>query len=142
MGLAKQITKIVHEHSFFGLLLVSAILISIILLLGTPLTIILLFTLGLFFSVKLNGIIKKITKKQRPSNTPKTMDYSFPSNHAQTTSYLLAFFSMVKPITIILTLPLFLFVSYSRVRGKHHYLTDVVGGSVIGIIVGILFAIA
>jgi membrane-associated phospholipid phosphatase len=99
---------------------------------GSNIIIILISIVGLIFNKLVNDYLKTFFKTKRPKNTPETRDYSFPSLHSQLSSYLLAFFFMQNALTLIVTLPVYLIVVYQRLRGKHHYVNDVVVGTLLG----------
>jgi membrane-associated phospholipid phosphatase len=62
--------------------------------------------------------------------------FSFPSNHAANTAAAAAFFQILYPRSGWLSWPLVLAIGMSRVYIGAHYLTDVVGGWVVGGLIG------
>lgn len=62
--------------------------------------------------------------------------YSFPSNHALNTAAAAAFLHVLYPVTGWISWPLVLLIGVSRVYVGGHYLTDVLGGWVIGGVLG------
>lgn len=62
--------------------------------------------------------------------------FSFPSNHAANTAAAAAFFQILYPRSGWLSWPLVLAIGLSRVYIGAHYLTDVLGGWVVGGLIG------
>ena len=62
--------------------------------------------------------------------------YSFPSNHAANTASAAAFFHILYPRTGWISWPLVAAIGISRVYIGAHYLTDVVGGWIVGGLIG------
>ena len=62
--------------------------------------------------------------------------FSFPSNHAANTAAAAAFFQILYPRSGWLSWPMVLAIGMSRVYIGAHYLTDVVGGWVVGGLIG------
>lgn len=62
--------------------------------------------------------------------------FSFPSNHAANTAAAAAFFQILYPRSGWISWPLVLAIGVSRVYIGAHYLTDVVGGWMVGGLVG------
>jgi membrane-associated phospholipid phosphatase len=62
--------------------------------------------------------------------------FSFPSNHAANTAALAAFLQVLYPKSGWITWPIVAFVGFSRVFIGAHYVTDVLGGWMLGGIIG------
>lgn len=62
--------------------------------------------------------------------------FSFPSNHAANTAALAAFLHVLYPKSGWITWPIVAFVGFSRVFIGAHYVTDVLGGWMLGGVVG------
>jgi undecaprenyl-diphosphatase len=66
--------------------------------------------------------------------------FSFPSNHALNTAAAAAFLQVLYPVTGWISWPLVALIGFSRVYVGGHYVTDVLGGWVIGSAIGAGFA--
>lgn len=62
--------------------------------------------------------------------------FSFPSNHAANTAALAAFLHVLYPKSGWITWPIVAFVGFSRVFIGAHYVTDVLGGWMLGGVIG------
>ncbi|QPD03516.1 MAG: hypothetical protein Nkreftii_001290 [Candidatus Nitrospira kreftii] len=62
--------------------------------------------------------------------------FSFPSNHAANTAALAAFLHVLYPKSGWITWPIVAFVGFSRVFIGAHYVTDVLGGWILGGVIG------
>lgn len=62
--------------------------------------------------------------------------FSFPSNHAANTAALAAFLQVLYPKSGWITWPIVAFVGFSRVFIGAHYVTDVLGGWMLGGVIG------
>ncbi|MBK9308820.1 MAG: phosphatase PAP2 family protein [Nitrospira sp.] len=62
--------------------------------------------------------------------------FSFPSNHAANTAALAAFLHVLYPRSGWITWPIVAFVGFSRVFIGAHYVTDVLGGWMLGGVIG------
>ncbi len=134
------IFRLIHERPGTGMVLLLAFLFAFIILFGAGFASFFLFVIGFFANNFLNRFMKNFFKHDRPRKTPQTMDYSFPSFHAQITSYISAFFFLQNPLTVIVTVPIYFIVVYQRISGKHHYPRDVAVGTFIGVCLGFVFS--
>ena len=62
--------------------------------------------------------------------------FSFPSNHAANTASAAAFFQVLYPRSGWISWPLVAAIGMSRVYIGAHYLTDVIGGWIVGVVIG------
>lgn len=93
-------------------------------------------------------VLKEWVARVRPCNvlpdvlTPlgPTGSYSFPSNHALNNFAVATFFSLIYPNLNYLLYTVASLIALSRVYLGLHYPSDVLGGAVIGILFGYLFA--
>ena len=107
-----------------------------------------IFILALLFGTVINEDIKNIVQRERPEGaivgaalTP--VNYSFPSQHAQTAFMLAALATALLGIKYGLFAYIFAgYVALSRMYLGVHYLTDVAAGAVIGIVIGELAMLA
>ncbi|PIO00274.1 hypothetical protein COT72_01045 [archaeon CG10_big_fil_rev_8_21_14_0_10_43_11] len=129
------VSRVIHEYAFYGMFVVCLLLVLFAVLLGMSFVAALVFVLGLPISMYANKYLKNAFKTSRPRNTPQTMDYSFPSNHTQTVTYVLVFLGVHAPFTLVFTLPLFIALVFHRLQGKHHHLQDIIGGVLFGSII-------
>lgn len=95
-----------------------------------------------------NWAFKKTVQRPRPAETQGLQvqvrapfgGYSFVSNHATNMFNFATFVAVIFPV---MTLPLFTLatlIGYSRIYNGVHFPTDVIGGAVLGVIVGIFCA--
>ena len=92
--------------------------------------------------------LKRIIKRKRPAvyKSSKLLimtglgpdKYSFPSAHSFTAFQLIPISFIMFSWTGIIFVFYALMVGFSRIFQKHHFLTDVLGGASLGIIIGIL----
>lgn len=134
--------KIFEEATFFGGLGFYAFLIILFFVIGKTNYSIKLF-LSLIIIYFLTFIIRLFYFKSRPKkeeyrNFLEKIDASsFPSVHAARATFLCFFSILVLNLTLyvnILIFVLFFLVLYSRIYLKKHYLIDVIGGVILGII--------
>ncbi len=101
---------------------------------------------GLFlFGDLLGAQIKHLTARVRPCHiltgihqlTGCGGTFSFPSNHALNTAAAAAFAQVLYPVTGWVTWPIVAAVGFARVYVGAHYVTDVLGGWVIGGVLGV-----
>jgi undecaprenyl-diphosphatase len=95
-----------------------------------------LIGVGDFFGAQLKHVVQRI----RPCHVLSSLHqlvacggtFSFPSNHALNTAAAAAFLQVLYPVTGWVTWPIVLLAGVSRVYVGAHYVTDVLGGWVIG----------
>ncbi len=92
-------------------------------------------------------VIKELVGRVRPCNaltdviTPlgPTGTFSFPSNHALNNFAVAAFFSLIYPKLKFILYGAATLIAISRVYLGLHYPSDILGGAIIGVIIGLLF---
>lgn len=96
------------------------------------------------------AVIKSFTRRRRPvGNKADNLSlgpdkFSFPSGHVSRAFYILYFFTRLYPINKIFVPPLLAWcfmVSFSRILLRRHHLLDVIVGSLLGILEGILLSL-
>lgn len=95
-------------------------------------------SLGLAFAVYPK--LKRITARERPCeksafvpDCQQPLDrYSFPSGHAMTAAAFGFPIVVVAPASLPIVMAGFALVSWSRIALGHHYLSDIVGGAILG----------
>lgn len=105
--------------------------------------------LGLFIDIVMVAVAKAYFRRKRPPrniyNDPIaniSMDvFSFPSGHASRSVFVAYFFTRLWPVHFIL-IPLFIVwsvaVCLSRLLLNRHYILDILGGALLGILNGLL----
>ena len=91
----------------------------------------------LFFSMWLNNFLKNAFKLERPpEGLIEVSGYGFPSGHAQNSATFWGYLAVVTRSlsVIVLAVILIILISYSRLYLNVHYLMDVVGGILIGLL--------
>lgn len=143
MQFKKYISIIFQDISIFGSLVFYLFLCVLFFLLDEiTLTIKLLSGLiMLYIIVNITRVVyfKERPQKQNYNNIIEKIDASsFPSMHASRASLLFfILYNYIRDIYLItLFFIIFILVCYSRIYLKKHYLIDVLGGIIIGIIVG------
>lgn len=102
--------------------------------------------LGLFLDIIVVAVLKAITRRRRPAvnDDPFAIGpdkYSFPSGHASRSFFVLYFFTQLWPISVLCTPPLVAWwfaVCLSRLLMRRHHLLDVVVGTFVGLLEGIV----
>ena len=136
-----MINYLVHERAKLSLLLVISLLLIISSLNNVEIKKYILFFIGLVFTYSFNNFLKNYFKKERPRKTLKTLDYSFPSKHAQVTSFILTFFYLTFQASLIITIPVYLVAIYNRIKYKHHYIEDIIAGTLLGVVIGLILGV-
>lgn len=93
-------------------------------------------------SLSVGVVLKLYFHTARPSPYKSRLSlfrYGFPSLHSITSVGAVVFVYFIDPRLSFVLLPVCLFYIYSRLVGKYHTRLDVVGGSVIGVILGFVF---
>lgn len=100
-----------------------------------------LVTISLWY---LGAALKFLIRKDRPvdrNDNLKLRDrYTFPSMHALTISSASVYIYMHNFLFGLVMFSISFIIMYSRVRTKMHYITDVIGGFLIGITLTLIFA--
>ncbi len=105
---------------------------------------------GLIVLVDFIGLqIKNLTARPRPCHALEQINlligcggtFSFPSNHAVNTATAAAFFQVLYPASGWISWPLVAIIGFSRVYLGGHYVTDVLGGWLIGAVLGTVAAL-
>jgi undecaprenyl-diphosphatase len=105
--------------------------------------------LAIALTFALNDIVlKTLFKRPRPYEGNPDADplpfppesYSFPSGQSATASTMAVITILFYPVPVVMVggLLSMLIVGFDRIYTRHHYLSDVLGGFVVGIVVGIL----
>ena len=92
-----------------------------------------------------NGILKNVVARSRPCwinkdwqmliSIPK--DYSFPSGHTQASVIAATILTLYKKKWGIVVIPLTVIIAFSRLYLYVHFPTDVLGGALLGLIIGL-----
>ncbi len=118
------------------------------LLIGKNKLIAAVFLFALLFGTVINEDLKDLVRRERPDGAVvaayvSPINYSFPSQHAQTAFMLAtlvaAYFGWRYGL---ITYPAAALIAMSRMYLGVHYLTDVIGGALIGIAIGELIILA
>lgn len=95
---------------------------------------------SLVLSGSLNSFLKDLLAMPRPSNPKIPVEgYGFPSGHAQNTTVFWEVFTLLTRSSCVTVLSILLIsiVSYSRIYLNVHFVHDVVGGVVIGLLLSL-----
>jgi len=119
----------------------AAILILIYGARGQTLIVIAIVNIGLLHC--LYPVIKKWTARPRPYHTHPDLapllrpldEHSFPSGHAMTLTAALVPIALVSSHALLTSLALWGAMAWARLASAHHYPSDVLGGTAIGLIV-------
>lgn len=95
-------------------------------------------------SLWINGFFKLLLKLPRPPEAVRKIEvsgYGFPSGHAQGSTSLWGYLSLKirKYWLYVISAVLVVLISYSRIYLQVHYVQDIIGGSVLGILTIIAF---
>ncbi|OYT26505.1 MAG: hypothetical protein B6U97_03750 [Candidatus Altiarchaeales archaeon ex4484_96] len=90
-------------------------------------------------SIALGILLKAIfrTPRRVPRYGGSPIKYGFPSIHSMLSAGSLGFIFFVNPLFLIMLIPLTLLYLYSRIALGVHNVSDVIGGSIIGLILGV-----
>ncbi|GHC27223.1 phosphatase PAP2 family protein [Aidingimonas halophila] len=98
------------------------------------------FTLSALVAIGIYRLIKTRACRERPSITYRTIPcttaardrYSFPSGHTLHAVMFSLFTAATAPMVLIVILPLACLIAMSRVGLGLHYISDVIGGAMLG----------
>lgn len=92
----------------------------------------------------LTAVVKGLFRRQRPAEkwAIATDKYSFPSGHAARAAAVAVTLAFVFPAYALLTALWAVLVALARVALSRHYLTDVAGGLLFGLIIGLALQFA
>ncbi len=143
MEFNKYISIIFQDISTFGGL-VFYLFLCLLFFLLSEITLTIKLLSGLIILYIIVNIARAVYFKERPqkqnyNNIIEKIDASsFPSMHASRASFLFfILYNHIRDIYLItLFFIIFILVCYSRIYLKKHYLIDVLGGIIIGVIVG------
>lgn len=95
--------------------------------------------LGLLLDIIFVAVLKAIIRRRRPTEDPYSLGpdkYSFPSGHASRSVFIVCFFTMLHPVTILVWPSLIAWcfsVCLSRLILSRHHILDVVAGIFLGL---------
>lgn len=93
-----------------------------------------------------NGLIKNLVQRERPCwinqdfnlLIPSPKDYSFPSGHTQASAIAATIITLYRKKWGAVVIPIAALIAFSRMYLYVHFPTDILGGAVIGITIGVL----
>ena len=93
-----------------------------------------------------NGLVKNLVARQRPCwinpdfnlLIPIPKDFSFPSGHTQASVIAATILTMANKKWGYVVIPIAVLIAFSRLYLYVHFPTDVLGGAVMGIIIGVV----
>ncbi|XP_014252290.1 phospholipid phosphatase 6 [Cimex lectularius] len=101
---------------------------------------------GVLMNTVLNAMLKAYVRRKRPSDDSGNFSidqYSFPSCHGSLAVFLGYFFTFLYPLGLFSRMILYMWmvaVSVSRVLARRHYILDVAGSVVIGLLLGLIMS--
>lgn len=135
----RNIDEIIEDFSSFGD--PSILFIIWLLIFRLDINKLFVFFIGMFFVEVVGGLIKVLWYKERPDKMnhktilDKVYAGSFPSIHVARAVFIFSFISMEFSGILLLLFPAIIsLVSFSRIYLKKHFISDVFGGFVLGLI--------
>lgn len=105
--------------------------------------------LGLVLDIVYVAVIKAATRRRRPTITEDLFTlgpdkFSFPSGHASRAFFILLFFTVLDPVSLLFWPPLFAWatsVALSRLLLYRHHILDIAAGAVLGCLEAVIMSV-